>query len=154
MSMRPVACDLEQLQDHFDGRLDAAASAAVMAHVQACPECDEALSAWGAMRRAVAELPVADTAHVLAWPGIARRVDRRHDTAAGWLRAGCVAAGLAIVLALWQLLSVPPAGRLSAAGAWDELALQSSDARQQWMLSNLPLPEDQFGGAPPKEARP
>jgi anti-sigma factor RsiW len=144
-------CDLERLQDYFDGRLDAAAAAGVRAHAAECPECRDALAGWAAMRRLLsgARVAASPAARAGVWAQVAGRIARRRSYGETWLQVGSVAAAITITFALWQILSTP-AG--APGSTWDVLTLQSATARQQWVVYHVPLPQDQLATGTVKES--
>jgi anti-sigma factor RsiW len=143
MKVNGESCDLERLQDCFDGRLDAAAAARVRSHAAECPSCREALAGWEAMHRLLsgaggAGRPAARSGD---WARVAGRIARRRSAGETWLQVGSVAAAITITFALWRILSTPAGALVST---WDVLTLQSATARQQWVAYHVPLPQDQL----------
>jgi anti-sigma factor RsiW len=151
--MKPSSegCDLEILQDWFDGRLDPAGAARVQSHLAGCPACREAVAGWEAMRRLLSGARVAgrSAARPGGWAQVAGRIASRRPVAETWLQVGSVAAAITITFALWQILSRPAGGLVNT---WDVLTLQSATARQEWVVYHVPLPQDQLTRGTVKES--
>ncbi|HVP37904.1 MAG TPA: zf-HC2 domain-containing protein [Candidatus Saccharimonadales bacterium] len=150
MSKGSGHCDLERLQDLFDGRLTGGEAAAARAHMDGCDACRAAFEDWGTLRRMLAaargELQGQDGTGL--WDPIAWQVRGARRRGVAWLRVGAVAAGLAVAATVWQLLSTAPS---SQPASWDLLTLQAPEASRQWVAYHLPLPEDQFASATSQE---
>jgi len=144
-------CDLERLQELFDGRLVGGEAAAARAHMDACDACRAAFEDWGALRGMLA----AARAQAMAQDGagareaVVWRVHRGAGHGSAWFRVGALAAGLAVAATVWQLLSTAPSAQPAS---WDVLTLQAPGASRQWVAYHLPLPEDQLAGGTAQEA--
>lgn len=140
--MSPRRCDLERLQDYFDGRLDSSVAASVQAHARQCAECREVLAGWQQIRdlmsAEVPSLPQASFPRILALPGRAPAGRPRGVPSDlwGW---GSIAASLLCLFALWQMLSGP----VSSAREYEAVSLGDPQARQAWVQQQLPMPEDE-----------
>jgi anti-sigma factor RsiW len=141
--MSPRRCDLERLQDYFDGRLDSSGASSVQAHVRQCAECREVLAGWQQIRdlmsAEVPSLPQASFPRLVARPRVAPASRSRFAVSDlwGW---GSIAASLLCLFALWQMLSGPIS---TGAREYDALSLRDPSARQEWVQQQLPMPEDE-----------
>ena len=141
------ACNLERLQDYFDGQLSDIEAAAVRTHVEKCAPCREALQGWGALRGLVAASVAvpAGQADALQWVRLqsALRAPRRHSFHL-WDQLLPAAAALAFAALLLQLLRTPATG---TGNGWDYLSFQSADARSEWAAQVAPHPAEQIDAA-------
>jgi anti-sigma factor RsiW len=75
-----------QLEDHLDGRLDAAEAAVLTEHLCRCTGCREAHNGLASLVHAARELPREIAPADDLWPGIAQRLPARRRPRTRWLR--------------------------------------------------------------------
>jgi anti-sigma factor RsiW len=149
--MSPRRCDLERLQDYFDGRLDSSGAASVVAHVRQCAECREVLAGWQQIRDLMsAEVPSLPQASFPRLVARARPIPAAPSRFAvselwGW---GSIAASLLCLFALWQMLTGP----VSSARDYEAVSLADPQARQAWVQQQLPMPEDELATSSASDA--
>ena len=140
--MSPRRCDLERLQDYFDGRLDFSGASSVQAHARQCAECREVLAGWQQIRdlmsAEVPSLPQASFPRLALRPG-ALPISRTRFAVSDLWGWGSIAASLLCLFALWQMLTGP----VSSAREYEAVSLADPQARQAWVQQQLPMPEDE-----------